>query len=184
MDRRAIRAGDWISLGRVPLALLFIALFRAQPGPLLTASIIVACAAQISDHVDGYLVRRLDSPSVIGWLFDSVSDRAFYMGAILAFEREFGINEFVVWLFVMREIVLYAVRVAVGDFERAYPGFRKLALLHAVIIRVAIVLGCALPFQFMPSAIQVEGILILNSLFFASAVLGYGSLTLLLKSEH
>lgn len=51
---RSLNPSDLVSLARVPLALLFVGLFRREPGPLLTASIVVAVIAQATDHLDGY----------------------------------------------------------------------------------------------------------------------------------
>jgi phosphatidylglycerophosphate synthase len=74
--RTALNPGNVVSLIRVPLAVLFVGLFRREPGSLLTASIVVAVIAQFTDHLDGYLARRTTGKTVTGWLFDSVADRA------------------------------------------------------------------------------------------------------------
>jgi phosphatidylglycerophosphate synthase len=171
-----ISLSDRISLLRVALAFIFLVCFRSVPGALLTTSIIAAILAQISDHLDGYVVRKLSAASVRGWLFDSFSDRAFYIAALLAFEREFQLNEALVWAFVLREVALYAVRVAVGDFEILLPGFRKLALIHAAITRVGIVVGCLIPFH-LPFA----GIQALTATVLCATTLGFLNLYLLIR---
>jgi phosphatidylglycerophosphate synthase len=183
MALRKLNWGDWASLSRVPLALLFVGLFRAEPGALLTAAIVVAILAQISDHLDGFLARKTGVPSVSGWLFDSVSDRAFYIGALVAFDREFGLNEIVLWAFILREICLYAFRIVTGDFERLRPGFRILALTHAGFVRLGIVVGCILPYGIMPAALQ-NGESTLNGIFGFSTFFGYVCLYLLVRASR
>lgn len=182
MARQALNPGDWASLARLPLSLFFIGLFRSEPGPLLSASIAVAVLAQATDHLDGYLARRFGQPSVSGWLFDSVSDRAFYIAAVLAFDREYGLSSFLVWAFAFREICLYAFRIVVGDFETVRPGFRKLALIHAGLVRGCIALGCIIPYQILPVALDGHALLF-GALTFATAF-GYLCLYLLIRASR
>ncbi len=148
--RITLTPSDLISIARVPLALLFAALFRRQQGPLLTASIVIAVVAQASDHLDGHLARRAGNVTVSGWLFDSVPDRAFYIAAVIAFDREYDLGWFLVWSFTFREICLYAFRVGVGDFDQLVPGFRKLVLVHAGLVRFGIACGCLVPYGILP----------------------------------
>jgi phosphatidylglycerophosphate synthase len=184
MRNARIRLGDWVSIGRIGLSFLFVVLFRAHPGPLLTASLAIVVLAQLSDHLDGYLVRRLSAPSVTGWLFDSVADRAFYVAAILAFQREYALSEIIAWLFVMREIILYAIRVVVGEFEGDYRRYRTWALFHAAIIRVAILLGCVAPLGVLPGWAAGNMVAVLNGLVFVATASGYYFLTLLIRSPR
>lgn len=184
MSLPGLRLGDWVSISRIGLSFLFVALFRAHPGPLLTASIVVAALGQISDHLDGYLIRRTSAPTVEGWLFDSVADRAFYIAAILAFQREYGLSEIAAWLFVMREVILYAVRVAIGKFEADFGRYRARAIFHAGIIRVGILIGCLAPLSVLPNWIQENIVNILSGFIFVSAAIGYYFLILLLRSQR
>jgi phosphatidylglycerophosphate synthase len=184
MSLTALRLGDWVSISRIGFAFLFVALFRAYPGSLLTASIVVALLGQISDHLDGYLIRRRNAPTVLGWLFDSVADRAFYVAAILAFQREYGVSEIAAWLFIMREIILYAVRIAVGEFEADLGRYRARAIFHAGLIRVGILLGCLAPLSILPASIQENIVGILSGFIFVSAGIGYYFLLRLLKPQR
>jgi phosphatidylglycerophosphate synthase len=177
--RRSLNACDLVSLARVPLALLFVGLFRREPGSLLTASIIVAVIAQATDHLDGYLARRTTGGTVTGWLFDSVADRAFYIAAVIAFDREYGLGSFLVWSFAFREICLYALRVGVGDFDRLIPGFRKLALIHAGVVRLGIITGCLIPYQVLPASLNDPTVV--SAILVAATAFGYLSLYLLVK---
>jgi phosphatidylglycerophosphate synthase len=180
MARRALNPGDWVSLARVPLALLFVGLFRREPGVSLSASIVVAIVAQATDHLDGFLARRTGESSVTSWLFDSVSDRAFYIAAVLAFEREFGLNALLVWAFVFREVCLYAFRIVVGDFEQLRPGFRRWALIHAGLVRIGIGLGCAIPYELFSPLWNERAVM--SGVLGAATAFGYLCLYLLVRS--
>ncbi|HLL30983.1 MAG TPA: CDP-alcohol phosphatidyltransferase family protein, partial [Allosphingosinicella sp.] len=124
MERGVPSWADWSSLSRLSLAMLFLIMFRGQPGSLLAASIGVALIAQASDHLDGYLARRRGPPPATGWLFDGVCDRAFYFAALLAFHREYGLPSPLIWLFVLRELNVYVLRIAIGEFSKRRPGYR------------------------------------------------------------
>jgi phosphatidylglycerophosphate synthase len=170
-----------ISLIRIGLAVVFISCFRSVPGSLLTASVLAAIAAQLTDHLDGYIARKYPSSGVVGWVFDSVSDRAFYIAALLAFERELFLSEIIVWGFVLREIALYAIRVVVGDFETILHGFRKLTLVHAFLVRIGIAAGCLIPYSFVPPEIRAVLLNVLPLIFFFVTVFGFINLYLLLR---
>lgn len=168
-----------VCLSRVVCAFVFVWSFRAHPGPLLTISIWAAVLAQLTDQIDGWLARKLGVVSDIGWLFDSVADRAFYIAALLAFQREYGLSEALIWLFTMREITLYAARIALGDFY----SYRTGALWHAAVVRCGIALGCAAPFHILPAIIQEQALSIVSFIFWGSTILGYALLTRLLTSR-
>lgn len=165
-----LKPSNLVSLARVPLALLFVGLFRREPGALLTASIIVAAIAQATDHLDGYLARRSTGGTLVGWLFDSVADRAFYIAAVIAFDREFGLGSFLVWSFTFREICLYAFRVGAGDFDRLVPGFRKLVLIHACIVRLGIITGCLVPYEILSASLN--GPTVVSAILIAATAFG------------
>jgi len=178
--RPALKISDWVSVARVPLALLFVGLFRREPGSLLTASIIVAVIAQATDHLDGYLARRTTGGTVTGWLFDSVGDRAFYIAAVIAFDREYGLGSFLVWSFTFREICLYAFRVGVGDFQQLVPGFRKLVLIHAGVVRLGIIIGCLVPYKILPAFLNDTWVV--AAILICATAFGYLCLYVLVRS--
>lgn len=179
---QALTTSDLLSLVRVPLALSFVGLFRRQPGSLLAASIVVAGIAQITDHLDGFLARRTTGATVAGWLFDSVADRAFYIAAVIAFDREYGLGWFLVWSFTFREICLYAFRLGLGDFERLIPGFRKLSLIHAGVVRIGIVTGCLIPYKVLPNSLN--NTTVLSAILIVATAFGYLCLYALARSSR
>lgn len=182
MELRSLSAADWVSLSRIPLALVFVLLFRAQPGTMLTICVVAAVVAQVSDHLDGYLARRRGVPPDTGWLFDSIPDRAFHLAALFAFQQEYGLAPWLVWTFVLREMCVYALWIAIGDFEAVRPGFRPLGLIHAALIRLAIALGCALPYGWVPAAIRPAGLDMIAALVAGSTLFGFYCLFLVIRA--
>jgi phosphatidylglycerophosphate synthase len=166
-----------VCFSRVGCAFVFVWSFRLNAETLLIVSIWAAVLAQLSDHLDGLLARKLGVVSDTGWLFDSVADRAFYIAALLAFHREYGLSEALLWLFTMREITLYAARVALGNFQ----AYRTGALWHAGVIRIGIALGCAAPFGILPSLVQQHAVALVSLIFWTSTILGYALLVRLLR---
>jgi phosphatidylglycerophosphate synthase len=180
MKVSAVSLGSRISLLRIALAFIFLCTFRSRPGYLVNVSLLVAVAAQITDHLDGYVVRKFGSPSLVGWICDSVSDRAFYIAALLAFQREYGFDELLTWAFVLREICLYAVRIVSGEFETILRGFRKLTLIHAALVRLGIFVGCIFPYGLLP--VQANYLLLsVQGIFWLATLMGFYNLYALIK---
>jgi phosphatidylglycerophosphate synthase len=175
---RLLSSADLVSLLRLPLAGAFLLLFDARAGTQLGACIGVALLAQASDHLDGYLARSLERPPLIGWLFDSLADRIFYVAALLAFVPAYGLSMPLIWLFILREVGLYALRAWLGDFEFRRPGFRRYALAHATLVRCGIAIGCIIPWEILPGTAH-DQILGLGVCFAAAIAFGYFCLLLL-----
>ncbi len=171
--RTVLHLGSIISLLRIPLAVAFLVAFDLSNFTSLIIAATTAILAQVLDHLDGWITRRVSQPSLEGWLFDSVSDRAFYIAAILAFGREYGIPDLLVWAAVLREVSLYAVRISVGDFSKRLPQSRTLALIHAGLIRIAIALGSGLPLIFGLSTTMFVAPATISALLLASILLGF-----------
>ncbi len=178
---RFLAFADLISLLRLPLAGAFLLLFEAKAGLQLGVCIGVALLAQASDHLDGYLARNLERSPLIGWLFDSLADRVFYVAALLAFASAYGLALPLIGLFVLREIGLYVLRACLGDFELRRSGFRKYALAHAALVRCGIVFGCVIPWGLLPGTRQ-DQILGLSLCFITAIAFGYFCLALLVRS--
>lgn len=167
---------------RIPLGIAFLSIFQKDNINSVCICIAIALIAQISDHLDGWIVRRYSSPSLSGWIEDSFSDRAFYIGCLLAFEREYNINLAIVWIFIMREILYYAVRVTSGDFVICYKKSRFVILLHAGVVRVAIAILCLFP---TAGYLDISSMTIIgNVLFLISSLVGYYMLFRVATARH
>lgn len=177
MGHRRLRLADAFSLSRIPLALIFVGCFSTAPGWRLDLSLFIVLLAQFTDHADGYLARRLGSASEVGWLIDSVADRVFYIACLLAFERIYGISLIIVWLFIIREIALYAVRIATGELKH----YRAGAAVHATLVRLAILFGCLVPYGVLGGFADLHATRIIDWLVGAAALAAYVHLGLMLK---
>jgi|SRR5579862_392797 len=183
MVHTKLGAGDWVALSRIFLSFVFLLSFRSETGAGLTLAIASAVAAQVTDHLDGYLAKRLNHVSVLGWAFDSYADRAFYVAAILAFEREYSISELIVWLFVLRELAFYALRILIGDFRLISKKARPLALIHAGVVRIAIAVGCIVPLQIMPPKLETLAVTGIQGMIGIATLLGFMTFYWLLKTD-
>ena len=179
-----MRLGDAVSVLRIGLSAAFLLSFRAEYGALFVVSLACAVLAQISDHIDGYLIRKYAAPTLMGWVIDSFADRAFYIAALLAFQREFGLSELLVWAFTLREICLYAARVLVGDFQVILSSFRKLALIHAGFIRLGIAIECLVPFNAFSSGEKDVLSECALALFWIATAMGYYNLYVLFRAQR
>lgn len=147
------------------------------PGWRLDVSLGVVLLAQLTDHADGYLARRLGSASEVGWLIDSVADRTFYIACLLAYERIYGISLVIVWLFTIREIALYATRIAIGELKH----YRAGAAVHATLIRLAILFGCLVPYGVLGGFADLHATQIIDWLVGGATLAAYIHLGLMLR---
>lgn len=168
---------DAVSLLRVLLALVFVAFFATKPGWQLDLCVGVAILAQVTDHIDGFLARRSGYASEVGWLVDSGSDRAFYIAALLAFERAYGLSLVLVWLFILREIALYATKIATREFKH----YREGAFVHAALTRVGILFGCLVPYGWFGRELETKATLIITALIIAATISAYAHLALMIR---
>lgn len=100
-----------LSFSRVALGLVFIIVFTAHDfgNAIIALSIIVI--AQVTDHLDGWVARKFSKPSRSGYLQDSVADKAFQLAVLLALTREYQLQISMVWLVMLREITVLAIRI-------------------------------------------------------------------------
>jgi len=146
---------NFISLSRILLggALLFVYSARDVRGYLLSLGLIGV--ALVSDVADGFLARRLRLASRTGYVIDGLGDRAVVLAIILALLSEHCLNLIVAWLFVMREVGIYALRTLHKDWYEAARGLRRFSRLYAATIRLWLLSylmadGCRLFTRFDP----------------------------------
>jgi phosphatidylglycerophosphate synthase len=113
-----------LSLSRIVMGLLFVVCF--QPRADLFYVAVSACGvALITDVLDGYSARRLQVASIHGRLWDSLGDKAFYAGVVIAFNAQGYLGPLVAWALVVRELALYITRVLfiekLPEIERIRP---------------------------------------------------------------
>lgn len=131
--------------------LIGIAIFRSSLGALILAvlsleignSMLIALGAfalaQVSDHVDGWIARHHSSPSVAGYLQDSISDKLLHFGCLLGLGVYFPFVHVMLWLVIARELVLMGLRVVAINIREAFGEFRPYSVAYAVLLRTGIV---------------------------------------------
>lgn len=131
--------------------LIAIAVFRASLGALILAtltleisnsmliSLIAFSVAQLSDHLDGWIARRHSSPTLSGYLQDSISDKLLHIGCLLGLGVYFPFVHMLLWCLIARELVLMGLRVAAINIGETFAGFRRHSIVYAVFVRGGIV---------------------------------------------
>jgi len=171
-----------LSISRVPAAIAFL-LFYSNEDPLgYIAAVTIAAIAVVTDFLDGYLARRWDVTSDIGYFLDGLGDKAFYFAVLIVMIREHASNGVLVWILIAREIFLYALRSI--DKQRAdnLKRLRALSLYYALFIRLYFL--CF----FSNDAYRVSGrippnVLQYGDLFgYAAAIFGFVTITALMRN--
>jgi phosphatidylglycerophosphate synthase len=90
----------------------------------------------VTDALDGYLARRWGTTSELGYVLDTMGDRAVHLALILVFLVRYSFHPLFVWLLIFRDIGIYAVRVLSKEWLRKSRQMRRISLLNAMSLRV------------------------------------------------
>jgi phosphatidylglycerophosphate synthase len=129
-----------LSLSRIGFGLFFVLLFQRSAG-LLYVSVGLCLVALLTDLLDGYLARRLQVDSIHGRLWDSLGDKSFYAGIIIAFQTQGFLGPLVCWCLIVREIALYITRVLFIEKLPKIEEIRPSTNWHGYFMYITIVLG-------------------------------------------
>ncbi len=146
----------FIACFRAVLGGLFIVLFDATDRSLVIYCIIIIILAQTSDHLDGFIARRYSTPSPEGYIQDSIADKLFHFGVLLAVQREFELSPIIVWLVIMRDLIIIAKRIMAKEIARDLPKYKIYSILFAIFLRGALLIFVVIPL--IPNT-QLNGIL-------------------------
>ena len=98
--------------------------------------IVLVTLAMFTDYLDGYLARRWSVASDIGYVLDTLGDRAIHLSLILVVLVRYSINPVIVWLLVFRDIGIYAVRVLSMNWLAKSKKARWMSLIHTTAVRI------------------------------------------------
>ena len=98
--------------------------------------IVLVTLAMFTDYLDGYLARRWKVASDVGYVLDTLGDRAMHLSLILVVLVRYGINPVLVWLLIFRDIGIYAVRVLSMNWLARSKKARWMSLIHATAVRI------------------------------------------------
>jgi phosphatidylglycerophosphate synthase len=122
------------------MALLFVSCFQRKAGPFYVS--VAACAVALAtDVLDGYFARRLQVASIHGRLWDSLGDKAFYAGIIIAFNAHGFLGPLVSWALIVREVALYITRILFVEKLPKIEQIRPWTNWHGYFMYLTIVLG-------------------------------------------
>jgi phosphatidylglycerophosphate synthase len=132
-----------LSLLRIPLAAAVVVIYTPQDRARFWITLAILGVAVASDILDGRLARRLGVASEAGYILDGVADRSTYAALVLALCIHHRLGPLPAWLLLVREIFIYASRLAVRDWGPEERTLRVLSLLKGGAMRawLAVVLA-------------------------------------------
>jgi phosphatidylglycerophosphate synthase len=99
-------------------------------------TVILITAAMVTDALDGYLARRWRVATDMGYVLDAMGDRAIHLALILVVFVHYQVNPVLVWLLILRDIGIYAVRVLTSDWLARSREMQWLSRFHATNLRI------------------------------------------------
>lgn len=130
------RIPNILSLSRVVIGIVVLILSAHVTTASYTAMISLVALAMFTDYFDGYLARRWNVATDIGYVLDTLGDRAIHLSLTLVVLVRFGVDPLFVWLLVFRDIGIYAVRVLSIDWVAKSKKARWMSLIHATAVRI------------------------------------------------
>jgi len=135
-----------LTLARFPLA--FWIAVSIHGGAFREALLLVA-AAGLTDGLDGWLARRMNTVSRLGTLLDPLADKALLVTVYVSLGASGLVGMWLVWLVVGRDVLILlfaAVAMAFGKTGRLVPSvWGKLSTAVQVVTGVAVIAARAAP---------------------------------------
>ena len=116
-----------ISILRILLVPVVVALVLVQTRAASYAATAVFVAGGLTDYLDGYLARRFGSSTLTGAWLDPLSDKLLVAAAVVALA---AVSRFPVWA-----AVVIVVREAAVSILRAYMGTRRASMPASVVAK-------------------------------------------------
>ncbi len=125
-----------LSLSRI--AFSFIIVLISSPLTLLSylVTIAIVVIVLITDVADGYFARRWKVTTELGYILDSLGDRAAHLALILVFLVRYDFHPLFAWLLIFRDIVIFALRVLSDGWLKKSVKIQWISRLHATILRI------------------------------------------------
>src|SRR2546421_10787719 len=125
-----------LSLSRIPLAALII-LFSGQLDlRRYVATVVMFVVAMATDGLDGYLARRWGTYSQLGYVLDSLGDRAIHLALMLIFLVRYSFHPVFIWLIIFRDFSITGVQLASKDWPAKTRHLRPIFLTNATTLRI------------------------------------------------
>ena len=127
-----------IAIFRSSLGALVLLLFRSHSFGLIWACILALILAEASDLADGAIARTFSTPTLAGYLQDSIADKIFNFGCLLALATEFRWIHYLIWGLLIREFLILATRIIDTKIDISLKRFKPHVVLYAVFVRTGI----------------------------------------------
>lgn len=134
------RVPNAVSLSRVILAVPLLIVSRHLDTRAYIATISIVIVAGVTDALDGFLCRRWNVRSEVGYVMDAMGDRAIHLALLLSISTRYGVDPIFIWLLVFRDIAIYAIRILSRNWFARSLELRWLSVLHATNLRLWIAL--------------------------------------------
>jgi phosphatidylglycerophosphate synthase len=131
-----------LSLSRILIGLGFVLAFQEKL-LLVYVSVALYGLALTTDLLDGFAARRLRIASIHGRLWDSLGDKAFYIGIIVAFNSHGLLSPLLSWGLLVREVALYITRILYIENLPKVEQIRPFTNWHGYFMHLTITLGLA-----------------------------------------
>ncbi|HJQ71457.1 MAG TPA: CDP-alcohol phosphatidyltransferase family protein [Blastocatellia bacterium] len=125
-----------LSVSRIVLAILIILASTRLEIRMYIATVFMLILAVFTDALDGYLARRWGVASKVGYVLDTMGDRAIHLALVLVFLVRYSFHPLFVWLLIFRDIGIYAVRVLCKEWLRESRQMRPVFLFHTTTLRI------------------------------------------------
>jgi phosphatidylglycerophosphate synthase len=132
-----------LSLSRIALGFLVLITYKAGDVALASYSIIIICAAQMTDHLDGFIARKYSTPTINGYLQDSLGDKIFQFSVLLSVSREHDIDPTILWCYFFREVLVLSIRIAAQFDHKTLHSLRGYSILYAIPMRLGSIIAVA-----------------------------------------
>lgn len=126
---------DFLSLSRIPLALLFVVSFSSTDLKFFIIASFITLLSLLTDVLDGKLARARNEVSIQGYMLDGLGDKAFYIALLVVAVREDYTSTMLAFFLITREVSLYALRV-ISYTSESLKSLRIFSTTHALFIRV------------------------------------------------
>lgn len=131
-----------LSFVRIPLAVILIMCFQADL-LLLSIALLALILAYLSDLADGYVARKFSVASTEGQLWDSLADKAIYIGAIVAMNNKGILDAVIAWAIILRDVGMYVSRIVYVHRLDRLAELKIYSYAHCFLIYTTILLGFA-----------------------------------------
>lgn len=172
-----------LCLSRIPLGAAFILVYSPSDGTRFGIAIGIAVIALLTDTLDGYLARHFGLASDAGAILDGLGDKAFYIAVYMVIAEQDGAQPLLLWLLIIREVLLYGLRVIDRNRQENTKKLRLISLAFAAVIRFYFLAFVVQDLLFLID-IQVPSMLrYKDALAYLAVALGYYGLIMMCTAQ-